>query len=74
MRECLQEADVHWTSSYNTDTNNNDCNEEFNEDNRFSDGRVNLVGNSDKVNSFFIESAFIGIKEGFLVTTDLVYL
>lgn len=45
VRECLQEADVHWTSSYSTDPNNDDCGEQFNGNNRFSDGRANLVGN-----------------------------
>lgn len=59
VRECLQEADVHWTSSYSSDPNNDDCGEEFNGNNRFSDGRANLV-NPDfselRINSAFSES------------------
>ena len=53
VRECLQEADVHWTSSYNTDPNNYDCGEEFNGNNRFSDERANLVGNYEKLDALF---------------------
>jgi len=53
VKECLQEADVHWTSSYNTDPNNDDCGEEFNGNNRFSDGRANLVGSYEKIDAVF---------------------
>ena len=43
VRECLQEADVQWTSPQEADVNNNRMLEEFNEVDQFLDERDNLV-------------------------------
>ena len=43
VRECLQEADVQWTMSQETDPNNNYYSEGFRENERFLDERDNLV-------------------------------
>ena len=44
VRECLQEADVQWTTSQEADANNNNYySEGFHEDEQFLDERDNLV-------------------------------
>ena len=44
VRECLQEADVQWTTSREADANNNSYySEGFHEDEQFLDERDNLV-------------------------------
>jgi len=43
VRECLQEADVQWTSSHEADVNNNYDDEESHEDEKFLDEQDSLV-------------------------------
>ena len=59
VKECLQEADVHWTNPQDIDTNNNDYYDKFIEesDENFSDRQNNFIYTKVNIECFVLSGS-----------------